>query len=71
MSTLSEKKYIEHLKLIKEAGEKAQKEIEEHIERIQPKILSYSPLCCPPRKEPFEKHKEQRDDDEPVEIVVH
>ena len=38
MSTLSEKKYIEHLKLIKEAEEKAQKEIEEHIKLIEQEI---------------------------------
>ena len=38
MSTLSEKKYIEHLKLIKEAEDKVQTEIEEHRKLIEQEI---------------------------------
>ena len=38
MSTLSEKKYLEHLKLIKEAEDKVQIEIEEHRKLIEQEI---------------------------------
>jgi V/A-type H+-transporting ATPase subunit G/H len=38
MSSLSEKKYIEHLKLIKEAEDKVQTEIEAHRKLIEEEI---------------------------------
>jgi V/A-type H+-transporting ATPase subunit G/H len=38
MSSLAEKKYIEHLKLIKEAEEKVQTEIEAHRKLIEEEI---------------------------------
>jgi V/A-type H+-transporting ATPase subunit G/H len=38
MSTLSQKKYIEHLKLIKEAEDKVQTEIEAHRKLIEEEI---------------------------------
>jgi V/A-type H+-transporting ATPase subunit G/H len=38
MSSLSEKKYIEHLKLIKESEEKVQTEIEAHRKLIEEEI---------------------------------
>lgn len=38
MSTFSQKKYIEHLKLIKEAEDKVQTEIEAHIKLVEEEI---------------------------------
>ena len=38
MSTLSQKKYIEHLKLIKEAEDKVQTEIEAHRKLVEEEI---------------------------------
>lgn len=59
-----------HMRKCVVSDEREQKEIEKHIESIEPKILSDFPLILSPRNDDFQTPKEQRNGNQPIEIIA-
>ena len=53
-----------------ESDERKQKEIEEHVKSVQPKIFADGFLVFAPREHQLQRPREQTQTDQPIEVVV-